>query len=518
LLQTLATAADPEIKAFLIEEIQLVSRQEAVPALAALLPDARLCTPAAEALVVIGGTSAGEALRLAKPANPDAVITALGELEYKPAAPELRPLMETNALARYALARMGDEAVIPVLQQQRDLPNLMRIARKLKRADLCNAILTGPPAPSASEYSDALYMLCEIAGTSALPEVQTAMRSPDRSVRISAVRLLAWMRAAPSLRGAVQDPDASARIVALNSLVTLRDKEARALCMAALAETDGIVRAAAIRGLGALRDRESVVALLEFLPRAGKDEVQDLRRALSAAPTADVCPYLKTKWASADASLKVTLLRVVAPLCGKMGEEIVWRATGDPDESVRLEAVEVIGQSETVALARLLELVRRARTDREAQKARQMFARAGREKNPAEVEAVILAGMNAATPRERVQLVGLLPAVGGKNSVAMLLRESRATDEAWRDAAIRVLAEWRDVNAVDALVTVSREATSERHRILASRGAIRLAEQWNGSSAEKITMWHRILDTAPREEEKQQAQAALQKLETKEIP
>jgi hypothetical protein len=56
-----------ELKAFIVRQLQLCGRPDEVPALARLLPSDRLCAPAAQALIAIGGDGALAALREALP-------------------------------------------------------------------------------------------------------------------------------------------------------------------------------------------------------------------------------------------------------------------------------------------------------------------------------------------------------------------------------------------------------------------------------------------------------------------
>ena len=56
-----------ELKAFVVRQLQLCGRPDEVPALAKLLDSDRLCNPATQALVSIGGEAALRALRDAQP-------------------------------------------------------------------------------------------------------------------------------------------------------------------------------------------------------------------------------------------------------------------------------------------------------------------------------------------------------------------------------------------------------------------------------------------------------------------
>ena len=125
-IEALATSKDDEVKAFLIRQLQLAGRDEAVAALAEFVGDKRLCEPATQALLAIR-TPAAEmvllrALASADRANRVTIIKALGELRCKAAAKELikyatSRLADTRRTALYAVANIGDASAIDVLAE-----------------------------------------------------------------------------------------------------------------------------------------------------------------------------------------------------------------------------------------------------------------------------------------------------------------------------------------------------------------------------------------------------------------
>ena len=125
-IEALATSKDDEVKAFLIRQLQLAGRDEAVAALAEFVGDKRLCEPATQALLAIR-TPAAEMVLLRALASADRVnrvtiIKALGELRSKAAAKELikyatSRLADTRRTALYAVANIGDASAIDVLAE-----------------------------------------------------------------------------------------------------------------------------------------------------------------------------------------------------------------------------------------------------------------------------------------------------------------------------------------------------------------------------------------------------------------
>ncbi len=71
LSKELAAEHSEELKAFVTRQLQLCGREEDVPSIARLLGSDRLCEPATQAIVAIGGKAARQALQEALPQSAD---------------------------------------------------------------------------------------------------------------------------------------------------------------------------------------------------------------------------------------------------------------------------------------------------------------------------------------------------------------------------------------------------------------------------------------------------------------
>ncbi|MBN1418996.1 MAG: DUF1080 domain-containing protein [Planctomycetes bacterium] len=123
-LEALAAEGRPEVKAFLVEQLQLAGKDEAVDALGKLLCDDRLGDPAALALTRIGTPKAAAALAGALGAAKDrrlvAIVQALGVLRAQGAAKDLLALAKRgdptlHRTALRAIANIGDASGAEVL-------------------------------------------------------------------------------------------------------------------------------------------------------------------------------------------------------------------------------------------------------------------------------------------------------------------------------------------------------------------------------------------------------------------
>jgi hypothetical protein len=126
LIEALAVLPDKQNQAYLISQLQLAGKEEAVAPLAGYLNDDILCDDAARALLTIGGASVEAeflaALDSAKGAGRVTTLKALGELQSKPAAKNIASFADSNDrptrdVALYALANIGDPASQKILSK-----------------------------------------------------------------------------------------------------------------------------------------------------------------------------------------------------------------------------------------------------------------------------------------------------------------------------------------------------------------------------------------------------------------
>lgn len=116
LIDALAERTDPEVKAFLMSQLQFVGRDEAVEPLGSYLTDERLCEPATRALISIGTSGAEveliDALPESSGMNTVTLVKALGELRSRAAVFEIWKYTASNDrdlrdAVLYALANIG---------------------------------------------------------------------------------------------------------------------------------------------------------------------------------------------------------------------------------------------------------------------------------------------------------------------------------------------------------------------------------------------------------------------------
>jgi hypothetical protein len=236
-----------ELKAFLVRQLQWCGGPGEVPALAALLTDERLCEPATQALLAIGGDRVRASIRGSLPAVKGklraTVIKALGRLRDRQSAAAIRGAVtasdpEVRTVAMWALANMGDRGSVAVLLRATDttpsyerdeatdaallLGRRLALAGNAKDAEkVFRYLLNARRRPEDAHHrSAALRGLAEALGVKAVGDVLRALDSEELWYRAAAAR------AALDLASSIQTADPAAARKVLSKILRATQEKA----------------------------------------------------------------------------------------------------------------------------------------------------------------------------------------------------------------------------------------------------------------------------------------------------
>jgi len=570
LIEALGTAPGPQVKTFLVNLLQLVGQEEAVAPLGQLLADPELGEPATQALIRIGTPGVVPALRGALPTaegkNRVTLIRALGELRAQDAVPAILPFASSEdadlrRTALYALANIGDPAAREVLAQaaQAEAPYerahatalYLTFARRLAEAGrqdlcvrICRDLLRTRTAPRENNVvCDALAILVGAVGEKALGDLLAAVDSPNKPVRAAALqlthslpgegvtaRLVAKMKlAAPEVRAEMVD-----------ALGRRGDRAALPAVLAALKEGEKPVRLAAIdaaaRFLKAglvqkppahrialrrtpepVRATDVLSALLAVLETDQAEEVKAVQDALLRTPGDEVLAAAAAVLPEVPAPSRVALLQVLAGRRARAHLEVVFTATRDENEGVRVAAFQALGVlASGDSLPRIVDLLFQAPEGAEQEAARQALVRVCQRNPDAEARAEpVLAALGQTPGAQRTLLLEVLRQLGGGKALQAVLADTQSPDPDVQDAAVRALAEWPEASAAPELLNLARNAPREKHQVMALRGYVRLVGLPSDRPAgETVRMYQEALATARRPDEKRLVLAGLSAVRT----
>lgn len=505
--------ASPKEKSDACHELAHLGTKEAVPALAALLGDAQLSHLARYALEPIPDASVDDAFRAAlgkvKGRQLTGVINSIGTRRDEKAVELLAPLLgdsnpEIAAAASATLGKIASRSAVALLEKSLAVnpeiasQGLLRAAEsarvkgkdavaaelfaKLRDAQVSDgvrlaairgAILASSSASAMADQiksgdpvglSAALRAAQEVAGTKWTRALLDAL--PDLPVerQIPVLQTLGIRRdaiAVPVLAAAMKESgDAAVRLAAVQSLVMIGSAEAVAPLLAAMtSSTDAMVRAVAKSGLANFSAKgtdAAITALLQSADDATKHAAVELlgqRRVTAALPELD-----KVLFDGSDAT-RIAAAEAVGKFGGEMEVASLLHAltcAGSDDETKTLES----------ALASVI----------------------SRNANSAAISTDVLSAFEQAKGAKKAAVIRLLPGIGNAAALTAVRSTMADADAAIKDAGLRALCGWPNADSLPDLTQLAKSSGDETMKVLALRGAIRLAAKQPATLGELIAI------------------------------
>ena len=182
----------------------------------------------------------------------------------------------------------------------------------------------------------------------------------------------------------------------------------------------------------------------------------------------------------------------------------LWLAADDANPAVRAAAVAGLGAVlETADLPKLIARLADTKGERESaaldKALRQVCLRS---EDREAVAAQLAAALPKANGPVKARIIETLNVVGGATSLEAVAAAARSNDETLRDAAFRVLGQWKSVEAAPILLDLHNAASVQRLKIRAVRAYIRIARQFDMPADRRAAMCRTALKVADRDEDK----------------
>lgn len=490
------------------QQLAIIGTPEAVPALAALLTDAKLGHYAREALEAMASAEADTALRDAlnrvQGEQLIGVVNSLGARQDRQAAPLLLQLAQdekspaANA-ALLALARIDASRMVDV---RRDADGARRAAAaeaeliraedfvRVGKMEEAHAIyqtrFNDPDLPPQTKLSAARGAILTGWKDGAGQELIHALRSDDRAWRavgLRAIRELPGEKVTPIVARLIDELGPVAQALILEALVDRGDEGVRELIERYTTAHDETVRLAAWRGLGRVGGASSVPLLLAGLNKGSTAENEAVRRSLAeiAVPGAD--ETLLQALATSGAGTRVTLIGILGERGAEKATPAMLRLAGDADGATREAALRALALlAKPNDLPQLIRLSLAGVNDEARLLAdRAILAAALKIPEPERrVEPVLAAFRAAKRPADQAALLRPLGAIvratgGSEPAHAAVTGALRDSHTGVRAAAVKILADWPEATAVPALLTELEGNLPEELRAMALDGVVRLA-------------------------------------------
>lgn len=534
-------AGYPE-KALACKQLAIFGGREAVPALAALLPDENLNSWARIALEAIPDADASEALRAAlgkvRGLNLVGVINSIGFRHDAGAVQPLLPLLqdadaEVASAAAAALGRIGGQAPARALEQ----------------------LLASAPAGTREAVAEGCILCAEkyLAGGdfTAAARLYDAVRASSASKQ----RLLEAMRGAilarkndgiPLLLEQLRSADKSFFSIGLR---TARELPGGQVTRALAAELDKFIPERQAVLFMALTDRkdEAVAPLVATMAQSGPKSLRLIAiSALDRAGQVSTLPLLLQAMAEADAELAAAGKGAVARLSGQEVDAEIIARLADTAGKMRAALIELAAQRRLeAALPRILPcaedseaVVRSAAaaaigslgSDSHIPVLVGLLQKAGSAKDRSDLEKALVAVSSRAGAKAVASLAPLvkstsaelrvialhaLAGVGGPEALGIVKATASDADDALQDEAVNMLSTWAnnwpdDAGLADSLLALAKSGKKTSHKLLALRGYLECIQgDTKLKDAEKVSSLKEALPLVTRIEEKRQAISVL---------
>ena len=535
-------------KQYVCRVLRQIGSEQCVPALAKLLAEQKLSHMARRALQHNPCAQAGAALRAALDQVGDenlqiGLIGSLGARREAGAISQIAPYLKSNnaALSQAAiraLGHIGGKEAAAILTKA-DVPESLKALQADSVLMCADSLLAAGQLADAKAY----YQNLTTAGTAsmirvaayrgviqanpqdAVTVIAAMVKDNDRKVQQAAGRFIgeapAGQAATEALAEMLPSTESEGQIVLLAALANRGDRAAVSHVAPLARSAQEGVRVEAVRALGVLGGADQV-ALLAELSTGDDESAHAAFVSLTRLTGPDVTAALnRIVSGHPNAAQRKRVAEVMQARHEAQSLPTLLQATKDSDSEVRLAAIKAVGelgtQKELPALVEML-IASSSSSEQSALQAAVLtlvgrFPALGSDREKA--DAPILAGLQRANDAGKVNLMPVLPRLGGTKALAAL-RGQLAGGSKVKQAAIRALAEWPDAAPMADLLQLAKSESDMVNHVLALRGFIRLAsEPSDDEAAAQVASFTAAMDTARRVDEKRLVLAGLSTVQDK---
>jgi HEAT repeat protein len=533
-------------KAKACQRLAVVGDKDAIPALAALLPDEKLNVYARTALENIPGPEAAAALREAAGKLTGrqliGVLDSLGQMRDEKAMELLRKYLDdkdpaVTSAAAGALGRIGTPLCADALTYAIGADAPFRLAaadaaldcaKRLEAAgqkDLAEKVYgwllhkrpllgSSDSNPGETDLPDhvkdaALFGLLRLKKSGDTELLVSLTSSPNKSffkVALKAIREIPGKEITEALVGELDKLPPQRRALVLMALADRADQPPLAVVEKALADDSPEVREAAVYALVKRGDAAAAGALMT----AAMAEGQSARQAidgLKTLPGKDIDKAILDRLPAAKERTKAVFIELIGARRIAEAAPVVRESLSDKSQPVRLAALAALAQLATLDDIDLLaERAFASGGEEEIAAARSALRTAALRTTDREACAEKLAArLQLATAANQEHLLVLLGELSGKKALETVIASVKSDNEKLKDAATRVLGEWPNADAAAALLELAKTDAEAKYRIRALRGYIRIARQLQLPDQVRLVMFRAAMDAAERDDERRLA-------------
>ena len=530
LLAVLRSDATLQEKSAACRQLARIATKDAVPTLASLLGDEKLSHMARYALEPIRDPSVDDALRdaLGKVQGPPrlGVIGSLGVRRDAKAVDALAGLLKgtdaAGAAAR-ALGNIGTPAAAKALEdalpdttggdQTAICEGLLRCAEalaadgqdKFSRTiyDRLRGLADAPHQVRAAALRGAILTR----GKEGVPLLVEALQGSDYGLAAAAVHTAMELPGAEITDALMAElPKASADRQGLLILALADRGEPRVLpaVLQAAQSDDGQLRILAFRALKRVGDASCVPALLDAAAEGGDEVAQAAMDSLESLQGKAVDDQVAARLPKAEGQMRIVLMQLAGRRRTAAAAPALWLAADDTDPAVRAAALAGLGAViETAELPKLLARLAATKDQQEATALDKALRDVClRSEDREAVAKQLAAALSTADGPVKARVLETLNVVGGVTALEAVAAAARSSNVELRDAAFRVLGQWKSVDVAPILLDLHNAVSDNRLKIRAIRAYIRIARQFDMPADRRAAMCRTALEAADRDADK----------------
>ena len=527
--RALDAANEPEVKSFLIAQLQQVGDDQAVPFLAKFLSDDLLSDPAARALVTINTPEAGQALLKAldnaQGASQISVVEALGNMGYPDALDRITPLASSQDInlkkvALYALATIGSPGSAalmsnaarnsgftfePARATSSYLTWIGRLAENGNKAlaeKYCIALIKKCTLENQTQTrSAALTMLVLSSGEKAAPYLYGALSGNNPQYRMTALNLshrlkgekqtLAWMKKTGNLTG---QPKADV----VSMLGERGDPVALSFVRESLSDKDETVRLTAIPAFAKLEGESALPELLGIMKKENTAEIAAVKTLLLSLKGDVLIPAIIQSLPEMPAGAKIALIETLSSRKSDIALPQIYRETRSLDAGVRLAALQSLPNLVSEKdLEELYTLLSRVKSPDEVLAVQSAIISAVKGLPKEKQTTDVISALKRTDHAERKPFYGVLAGIGSVQALMAVVNDFiNEGENEMKYAAFEALVNWTDPNAIHELYNIGVKPENAEYREPALKACIKLIGRPEYPGDQKLLMLRKIMDLA----------------------
>lgn len=536
LIQVLKSDAGQEQKAAACRDLGLVGNKDAIPVLVGLLGDEKLAHMARYGLEQIPDPAVDEALRAALDKTKGlllvGVINSIGSRRDVRAMEQLEVLLKDQdqqvaRAAAAAIGRMGTLDAGKVLEGMLD---------QLKGDDLvalCDAMLCCADRLIGQRKESKALGLFEKVSKADVPDRFKAvalrgvircsgqvnllvdmLNSSDQlmfSMGLKVAQELKGRKITSALIFQLGRLPAEKVVQLVQILGKRKDKAAVPELIALVKKDDKAVRMAAVRALSEIGDSAAAPVLMELLKNTDPEIVQIASVGLASLPDPGVNDDVIKMLDCPDSAVRARMLDLVGQRRVKKAIPALVKAMDDKDEVIRFAAIRnfglLAGMSELPSMLDKIVKSTNAGEIGALEKAISSICSTGSDQKGCVQK--LAESLLKATPESKAALLRVLRTTGGPDALKVVRGCVGDSNKDVHKAAVRVLSEWKTVDAIPVLKELAKNSSDQLDKILSLRGCLGMVSRKEVPAKEKLSICKDAVPLIQRDEEKRMLMGAL---------